>query len=103
MAATGGLAAGVFSGGLATGGVTTLGLGAAGTATGAMPIVFKTIHYAPRRVAAGVSVAKAEAAVRGAIAMGQRSGELVVDGVNLIWRSYVYNGQVYVGTIHVKW
>ncbi len=96
IAATGGLAAGALSGGLTAGGATTLGVGG-------IPVVFKTMHYAPRLVAAGVSVAKAEAAVRGGIAMGQRGGELVVDGVKLIWRAYAYNGQLYVGTIHVKW
>ena len=96
LSAVGGLVSGVVSGSLAAGGATTLGVGG-------MPTVFKSMHYAPRLVAAGVSVAKAEAAVRGAIAMGQRGGEVVVDGVRLIWRSYAYNGQLYVGTIHVKW
>jgi hypothetical protein len=95
-------AAAIAGGALVAGGGTTLGLGAAGT-TDAMPIVFKTMHYAPRLATAGVSVARAEAAVRVAIAMGQRGGELVVDGVTLIWRSHAYNGQLYIGTIHVKW
>jgi len=95
LSAIGGVVAGVVRGGLA-GGAATLG-------AGATPVVFKTMHYASRLAAAGVNVAKAEAAVGAAIAMGQRAGELVVDGVPLIWRSYAYNGQVYVGTIHVKW
>jgi hypothetical protein len=107
LSGVGGVALGALSRGLAATDVLGIGRLAGGGATtlgvGATPVVFKTAHYAPRLVAAGVNVAKAEAAVGAAIAMGQRGGELVVDGVKLIWRSFAYNGQLYVGTIHKKW
>jgi hypothetical protein len=65
--------------------------------------VFKSLHYASRLIKGGVDVDRAEAAVREAIAMGQQEGQFVLDEVTLIWRSHVWNGQIWVGTIHIKW
>lgn len=74
-------------------------------------LVFKTGHYAPRLIAAGVDVASAEAAVMAeinaleSVVEGQLiEGQLTVNDILLQYRAMpLPGGQISVGTIHPVW
>ena len=89
------------------------GVTSAATASGADALgvtVFQTTHYAPRLIAEGVNVARAEAAVAKEVAAIRQTltagsgvrAQVVVDGVTIQFRVHMLpNGVVNVGTIFV--
>ena len=67
-------------------------------------LFLKTSHYAPRLLAAGLNVAKVEAAVIKTVGnlrpAGEVRGRLIVDGVKIEWRAFVRpDGTVNIGSI----